>query len=121
MNWARVFPFKWFEICYMKEAEWAEYWRRLHPAGTRTRWSRVTTGAKSREGDFEAMMDREIARAKIAVQLDNVFLDAIRSNASEVHFTPRGPRRRMCSSAWTVIFRSGTPSKRCAAKQCQLR
>jgi type IV pilus assembly protein PilB len=90
---AKVFPYKWFEICYLNEAEWSRYWRDLStgrdqgPAEPSTPVSEVTIG------DFEAVMDREIARGKIPAQLDNVFLDAVRGNASEIHFVPRGPRK----------------------------
>ena len=93
-DFARVFPYKRFEICYMKETEWAEYWRQVSSSSAKdTAEPTSTTGAKVSEVDFEAMMDREIARTKINVQLDNIILDAIRSNASEVHVTPRGPRK----------------------------
>jgi type II secretory ATPase GspE/PulE/Tfp pilus assembly ATPase PilB-like protein len=91
---ARVFPFKWFEICYMKEADWAEYLRAL-TSGKDKEPVEPFTAATSEEtdGDFEAMLDREIARAKVAVQLDNVFLDALRSYASEIHFLPSASRK----------------------------
>ena len=93
-EFARVFPYKRFEICYMKEAEWAEYWRQVSSSNAKdTADPASTAAAKVSEGDFESLMDREIARAKINVQLDNLILDAIRSNASEVHITPRGPRK----------------------------
>jgi type IV pilus assembly protein PilB len=93
-EFARVFPYKRFEICYMKEAEWAEHWRQVSSSNAPDIVDVAATGsAKISDGDFESLMDREITRAKLNVQLDNVILDAIRSNASEVHITPRGPRK----------------------------
>ena len=93
-EFARVFPYKRFEICYMKEGEWAEYWRQVSSSSAKDTADPAATGAaKVSEVDFETMMDREIARAKLNVQIDNVLLDAIRSNASEVHFTPRTQRK----------------------------
>jgi type IV pilus assembly protein PilB len=91
---ARVFPFKWFEICYMKEADWAEYWRTLTSGRDKEPVEPFTSATNEvTDGDFDAMLDREIARGKIAVQLDNVFLDALRNNASEIHFQPRAARK----------------------------
>jgi type IV pilus assembly protein PilB len=93
-EFARVFPYKRFEICYMKESDWAEYWRQVSASSAKDIVEPApAAGGKVSEVDFETLMDREISRAKLAVQIDNVILDAIRSNASEVHITPRGPRK----------------------------
>ena len=89
---ARVFPYKRFEVCYMKETEWAEYWRLL-TSGKETVEPVAVSVSDAGEGDFEAVLDREIARAKVAVQLDNILLDAVRANASEIHFVARLPRK----------------------------
>jgi type II secretory ATPase GspE/PulE/Tfp pilus assembly ATPase PilB-like protein len=90
---ARVFPYKWFEICYLNEAEWSRYWRDLTIARSQELAEPATPVSEVTIGDFEAVMDREILRGKIPAQLDNVFLDAVRGNASEIHFVPRGPRK----------------------------
>ncbi len=91
---ARAFPYKRFEICYMKESEWTEYWRSLTSGKDKEPPEQVHVPAgEIAEGDFEATLDRECARNKVVVQLDNVFLEAVRSNASEIHFVARGPRK----------------------------
>jgi len=89
---ARVFPYKRFEVCYMKETEWADYWRLL-TSGKEPVEQVAASVSDASEGDFEGVLDREIARAKVAVQLDNILLDAVRANASEIHFVVRAPRK----------------------------
>lgn len=91
---ARVFPYKRFEICYIKESEWTEYWKQVSSGGTREPVEQAPApGPKVSDTDFETVIDREIARSKLPVQLDNILLDAVRSHASEIHFVARGPRK----------------------------
>ncbi len=91
---ARALPFKKFEICYLKQSDWNEYWRLLtadreKPASEKV----VATVTENTETDFEGVMDREIARTLLHSKLDNIFADALRNGATEIHFVPQGVRK----------------------------
>jgi type IV pilus assembly protein PilB len=91
---ARLLPFKKFEICYLKESDWAEYLRALTSERDKPVPEVLVTPANDApEADFEGIMDREIARTQLNSQLDNIFADAVRTGASEIHLVPRGPRK----------------------------
>jgi len=91
---ARALPFKKFEICYLKQSDWNEYWRLLtlereKPASEKV----VAPVTESSESDFEGAMDREIVRTLLSSKLDNIFADALRGGATEIHFVPQGVRK----------------------------
>jgi type IV pilus assembly protein PilB len=91
---ARFLPFKKFEICYLKESDWNDF--RLLLASERDKPTpevAVTPVTDGVETDFEGIMDREISRAQLPAQLDNIFADAMRTGATEIHFVPAGPRK----------------------------
>lgn len=91
---ARSLPFKKFEICYIKESDWVEFRNALaSERDTPAPEVQVTPVAEVSESDFEGIMDREIARAQLNSQLDNIFADAVRTGAAEVHIVPVGPRK----------------------------
>ena len=91
---ARALPFKKFEICYLKESDWNEFRQVL--ASERDKpvpEVHVVPANEVSESDFEGTMDREIARAQLNAQLDNIFADAVRTGATEIHIVPIGPRK----------------------------
>jgi type IV pilus assembly protein PilB len=91
---ARGLPFKKFEICYLKESDWLEFHRTLNADRDKPVPEVTVTPANDLpEADFESIMDREISRTQLNSQLDNIFADAVRTGASEIHFVPRGPRK----------------------------
>jgi type IV pilus assembly protein PilB len=91
---ARAFPYKKFEICYLKESEWLELWRVLTAEREKPAPENSTVPAADvSESDFEAVMDREIVRAQLGAQIENIFADALRNDATEIHFIPKGPRK----------------------------
>ena len=89
---ARAFPFKKFEICYMKERDWAEYWRQLT-----TEQQRSGTGAEEsledEEVDLESILDRDISRGQLQGMVENLFADAARVGATDIHVVPRAARK----------------------------
>ena len=91
---ARALPFKKFEICYLKESDWNEFRHVL--AAERDKpvpELQVTPAAEISESDIEGIMDREIVRTQLHAQLDNIFADAVRTGATEIHIVPIGPRK----------------------------
>jgi type IV pilus assembly protein PilB len=91
---ARALPFKKFEICYLKEGDWNEYWRLLTAEREKPALEKVVAAVtESSESDFEGVMDREIVRTQLNSKLDNIFADALRNGATEIHFVPQGARK----------------------------
>jgi type IV pilus assembly protein PilB len=89
---ARAFAYKKFEICYMKERDWAEYWRQL----TAERQTGATVGdvpSEEEQIDLEAILDRDISRGQLQSLLENLFADAVRVGATDVHIVPRAARK----------------------------
>jgi type IV pilus assembly protein PilB len=93
---ARALPYKKFEICYMKERDWAEYWRQLtmekDQPGSST-LSLAETAEEENEEEFEEGIDRDINRGQLLALVENIFADAVRVGASDIHVIPRSPRR----------------------------
>jgi type IV pilus assembly protein PilB len=97
---ARLLPYKKFEICYLKESSWNEFRQLLNSErGQPVPEVQVTAVSDVPESDFEGIMDREITRTQLNSQLDNIFADAVRTGASEIHFIPLGARKT------NVLFR----------------
>ncbi len=93
---ARALPYKKFEICYMKERDWAEYWRQLtlekDQPGTST-LSAADLVVEENEADFEEIIDKDITRGQLLAMVENIFADAVRVGASDIHVIPRGQRK----------------------------
>ena len=93
---ARALPYKKFEICYMKERDWAEYWRQLTLEKDQpgvTALSAPETIVEEDETDFEESIDRDITRGQLLALVENIFADAVRVNATDIHIVPRTGRK----------------------------
>ena len=93
---ARALPYKKFEICYMKERDWAEYWRQLtlekdQPGGSAL--GIPEAAVEEEDPDFEGTIDRDITRGQLQGLVENIFSDAARVGATDIHCIPRGPRK----------------------------
>jgi type IV pilus assembly protein PilB len=93
---ARALPYKKFEICYMKERDWAEYWRQLtlekdQPGSSAL--SAAETTEEETEEEFEEVIDRDISRGQLLALVENILADAVRVAATDIHVIPRPPRR----------------------------
>jgi type IV pilus assembly protein PilB len=96
---ARSFPYKKFEICYMKEKDVAEVWRQV----TLER-QQIVIGAdglggayEENEAELDSVLDKEINRSQLIALVENVFADAVRVGASDIHIVPRGARKTTIS------------------------
>lgn len=93
---ARALPYKKFEICYMKERDWAEYWRQLtlekDQPGSTTQ-AMTESVAEEDEPDIEGAIDRDISRGQLLGLVENIFSDAARVGATDIHVIPRAARR----------------------------
>ena len=93
---ARALPYKKFEICYMKERDWAEYWRQLTLEKDQPGTSALSASdivVEENEADFEDVIDKDISRGQLLAMVENIFADAVRVGATDIHVIPRGPRK----------------------------
>ena len=122
---ARTFPFKKFEICYMKEREWDELYRLVSTDKTPQKAAPVITDVPPEiiENDLDAVLDREIARAQLAVLVEKILNEAVKSGASAIHMVPRTARKtdiefriNGAMSHWMVIEEVRTEAVAAAVK-----
>ncbi len=90
---ARAFPYKRFEICYMKERDWAEYWRQLTAERQQNGTALVEAVSEEEEVDLDSVLDRDISRGQLQGLVENLFADAARVGATDVHIVPRASRK----------------------------
>jgi type IV pilus assembly protein PilB len=93
---ARALPYKKFEICYMKERDWAEYWRQLTLEKDQPGSSALAmqeSVVEEEEADFEGAIDRDISRGQLQGLVENIFSDAARVGATDIHVIPRSARK----------------------------
>lgn len=92
---ARALSYKKFEICYMKEQDWAELWRQV----TLDK-QRVTTAPEfseaafeEEEADLDVVLEKEIHKGHLNALVENLFADAVRVGASDIHIIPKAARK----------------------------
>jgi type IV pilus assembly protein PilB len=96
---ARSFPFQKFEICYVKLKQWEDLWQRVNI--TRSGYADLESDSHDQaiaeiEEDvemYEQELEEEINRSGLVDLVENVFIDAVRVGASDIHVIPRGEKR----------------------------
>ena len=96
---ARSFPFQKFEICYIRMSQWEDLWQRVNI--TRSGYADLESDARDMsvaelEEDsemYEQELEEEINRSGLVDLVENVFIDAVRVGASDIHVIPRGEKR----------------------------
>ena len=96
---ARSFPFQKFEICYIKLAQWQDIWHRVNIA--RSGYSDLEADTRDKSVEeieedsemYEQELEEEINRSGLVDLVENVFIDAVRLGASDIHVIPRGEKR----------------------------
>lgn len=93
---ARAFPYPKHEICYMKGSDWEALWQDVLTRGT----SAPSEGASCAEvvldddeEELETALEREIDSSQLINLINNIFTDAVRVGASDIHIVPRGSRK----------------------------
>ena len=92
---ARAFPYKRFEICYMSDRDWTEYWRQITLDKQQTDPESIAGDMlfEEEDADLDIVLDTEISRSQVIQLVENVFSDAVRVGASDIHVVPRAPRK----------------------------
>ncbi|MCX6144613.1 MAG: ATPase, T2SS/T4P/T4SS family [Ignavibacteriales bacterium] len=95
---ARSLPFQKFEICYVKLKQWEDLWQRVNV--TRSGYADFesdihdTTQEIQEDSEmYEQELEEEINRSGLVDLIENVFIDAVRVGASDIHVIPRGEKR----------------------------
>jgi type IV pilus assembly protein PilB len=95
---ARSFSFPKFEICYVKLKQWEELWQRVNIG--RSTYASLESDARDMTGEveedaemFEQDLEEEINRSGLVDLVENIFIDAVRVGASDIHVIPRGEKR----------------------------
>ncbi len=93
---ARAFPFAKHEICYLKESEWDEFWRQISEQRNSVAIGAASGGEgffEENEAELDVVLDREIDRSQLVNLVNNIFNDAVRVGASDIHIVPKGARK----------------------------
>lgn len=97
---ARVFTYPKYEICYVTLSKWEELWQRVHVS--RSTYSekesrlRDASALEETEEDgeiYEQALEEEINRSGLVDLVENIFFDAVRVGASDIHVIPRGEKK----------------------------
>ena len=96
---ARSLPFQKFEICYVKLKQWEDLWQRVNV--TRSGYADYESDTHDTEIQeiqedtemYEQELEEEINRSGLVDLVENVFIDAVRVGASDIHVIPRGEKR----------------------------
>lgn len=96
---ARSFGFTKFEICYVKLKQWEDLWQRVNIG--RSTYAALESDAREvslveAEEDaemYEQDLEEEINRSGLVDLVENIFIDAVRVGASDIHVMPRGEKR----------------------------
>jgi type IV pilus assembly protein PilB len=95
---ARSLPFQKFEICYVKLKQWEDLWQRVNI--TRSGYTDFESDIRDTEQEiqedsemYEQELEEEINRSGLVDLIENVFIDAVRVGASDIHVIPRGEKR----------------------------
>lgn len=96
---ARSFPFQKFEICYIKLKQWENLWQRVNI--TRSGYADLESDGRDLSVEeveedsemYEQELEEEINRSGLVDLVENVFIDAVRVGASDIHVIPRGEKR----------------------------
>lgn len=93
---ARAFSYAKHEICFMKESDWDTCWERISNEKN-TSGPGVTSVSDSfledKEGELDNALDREIESSQLINLVNNIFNDAVRVGASDIHIVPRSTRK----------------------------
>lgn len=96
---ARAFSYKKFEITYVPAEQWNELWQRVNIGRSGYLKKDGSDGslrlAEDLEADetYEQDLEEEIHRSGLVDLVENIFVDAVRVGASDIHVIPKGERQ----------------------------
>jgi type IV pilus assembly protein PilB len=93
---ARAFPYAKHELCYLKESDWDEWW--LQITNEKNQSGRGLTSVsdgflEENDAELNTALEREIESSQLINLVNNIFTDAVRVGASDIHIVPKAERR----------------------------
>lgn len=95
---ARTFPYRKFDLFYVSFDQYDELWKRVN-IGRSTYKDKESTLRGETESVldedaelYEQVLEEEINRSGLVDLVENIFMDAVRVGASDIHVVPRGER-----------------------------
>lgn len=97
---ARAFPYKKFEFYYLPSQLWDELWQKVNVGrsgykqkGSTLRDVMTIEGLQEDDESYEQDLEEEIHRSGLVDLVEDIFMDAVRVGASDIHVIPRGDKR----------------------------
>lgn len=95
---ARTFQYRKFELFYVSYDQYEELWKRVNIGRSSYKDKESTLRGETasvidEDGDlYEQDLEEEINRSGLVDLVENIFMDAVRVGASDIHVVPRGER-----------------------------
>lgn len=99
---ARAFPYPKHEICYLKERDWDAFWQQISNEKNTTAPGVVSVHegcmvadgfVEENEAERDNALNREIDNSHLINFVNNMFNNAVRVGASDIHIVPKGARK----------------------------
>ncbi len=97
---ARAFPYKKFEIAYVRFSQWDGLWQRVNIGRSSYQEKalslkdlREAAGIEDETEIYEQALEEEINRSGLVELVESIFVDAVRVGASDIHVIPRADRK----------------------------
>ncbi len=96
---ARGFPYRKFEIFYVSSDQYEDLWKRVNIG--RATYKDKESSLRSDTAElidedselYEQALEEEINRSGLVDLVENIFMDAVRVGASDIHVIPRGEKK----------------------------
>ena len=95
---ARTFPYRKFELFYVSFDQYEDLWKRVNIGRStykdkESELRSQTEAVLDEDAElYEQVLEEEINRSGLVDLVENIFMDAVRVGASDIHVIPRGDR-----------------------------
>lgn len=95
---ARTFPYRKFELFYVSFDQYEELWKKVNIGRStykdkESELRSQTEAVLDEDAElYEQVLEEEINRSGLVDLVENIFMDAVRTGASDIHVIPRGER-----------------------------
>lgn len=93
---ARAFAYPKHEICYLKESDWDTFWQQIsnEKNGSANELGSVLDGfLEEKDAELDSALNSEIDNSGLINLVNNIFNDAVRVGASDIHIVPKTSRK----------------------------
>jgi type IV pilus assembly protein PilB len=90
---ARALPYTKHEICYMKESDWDLLWNQTAKQKNPSVGKLSDGFLEESDAELDSALEREIDSSQLINLVNNIFTDAVRVRASDIHIVPKSARK----------------------------